>query len=91
MRVPIMAAGVFLTLGALLTGANYIGIAHARRTHVGFSCIPLLGGVLGCAGFLLLPGLRLFAFIPPLMDIGCVPMLLALLVHILRRKRERAG
>jgi hypothetical protein len=90
MRVPTIAAAVFLTLGVLLTGGNYIGIAQARRTQVGFSCIPILGGVLGCAGFLLLPRLRLFAFIPPLVDIGCVPMLLALLVHVLRRKPDGA-
>ena len=90
MRVPTIAAGMLLLLGALLTGGNYIGLVHARRTQVGFSCIPLLGGVLGCVGFLLLPRLRLFAFVPLLVDVGCLPMLLASLVHLLRRKPDEA-
>jgi len=86
-RLLTIAATVFLTLGTLLTGANYVGIARARRTQVGFSCVPILGGLLGCAGFLLLPKVRLLGFIPPLVDPGCVPMMLALLVHALRKKR----
>lgn len=80
-----IAAAVSLTLGILLTVGNYIGIVYAWRKHVGFSCIPILGGLFGCTGFLLLPRIRLFAFIPPLADPGCVLMLLALLVHILKK------
>jgi hypothetical protein len=59
---------VCLTLGILLTVGNYIGIVYAWRKHVEFSCIPILGGLFGCTGFLLLPRIRLFAFIPPLAD-----------------------
>ena len=92
MQMLTIAAGAFLTLAAVfIIGCNYIGIVHARRTRVGFSCVPIIGGVLGGAGFLLLPRLKLLAFIPPLVDIGCVPVLLALLVHILRRKPDSAG
>ena len=65
-----IAAAVFLSLGTLLTLGNYIGIVQARRAQVGFSCVPILGGSLGCAGFLLLPKVRLFAFIPPLVNAG---------------------
>jgi hypothetical protein len=83
-RVQTIAAGVLLTLGALLTVGNYIGIAHAKRARVGFSCIPIFGGLFGCVGFLLLSRMRYFAFIPLLVDPGCV-MVLALLVHILRK------
>jgi len=79
-----IAAAVFLTSSVLLTELNYVGIAQSRRKQVGFSCIPILGGLLGCAGFLLIPRVRFFAFIPPL-DPGCVPTLLALLVHVLRK------
>lgn len=84
MRVLTIAAAVFLTFGTLLTVGNYVGIAHARRTRVGFSCIPILGGLFGCVGFLLLPRIRLFAFIPLLVDPGCV-MMLAFLVRFLRK------
>ena len=89
MRLPTFAAAVFVTLGAILVVGNYVGIAHARRKHVGFSCIPILGGLLGGTGFLLLPRLKLFALIPPLVDIGCVPMLFALLVHLVRHVLRR--
>jgi len=94
MRLPTTAAAVFLTLGAILIVGNYVGIVQARRKHVGFSCIPVLGGLLGCAGFLSLPRLWPFGFIPQLVDIGCVPLLFAslhLLHHVLRRKREGSG
>ena len=82
MRLPTIAAAVFLTLGAVLIVGNYVGIAHARRKQVGFSCIPILGGLLGCIGLLLIPRVRLFAFLPLVADPGCLPMLLALVLFI---------
>ena len=85
MHVQTIAAVVLLSLSAFLIGGNYLGIAWARRTNAGFSCIPILGGLLGCAGFLLLPKIRLLAFIPPLVDPGCVLLVVALLVRILKK------
>ena len=84
MRVLTIAAAGFQTLGAVLTVGNYAGIAWARRNHVGFSCIPILGGLFGCIGFFLLPRMRLFAFIPLLVDPGCV-MMLVLLPRLFRK------
>lgn len=72
-------------LSAFLIGGNYLGIAWARLTNAGFSCIPILLGLLGCAGFLLLPKIRLLAFIPPLVDPSWVLLVFALLVHILKK------
>jgi hypothetical protein len=83
-RAATITAAVFLTLGALLTLGNYVGIAQAMRKRVGFSCIPILGGLFGCVGFLLLPGIRLFAFIPLLVDPGCL-MTLAALLRLLKK------
>jgi hypothetical protein len=77
-----MAAAALLTLGTLLTMGNYAGIAHARRTRVGFSCIPILGGLFGCIGLFLLPRMRPFALIPLLVDPGCVMMLAFMLVGL---------
>lgn len=85
MRAQTIAAVVFLGIGTLVTVGKYIGIAQARRTRVGYSCIPLLGGLFGCAGLLLIPKGRVFSFLPLLADIGCVPMMLALLVYVLKR------
>jgi hypothetical protein len=84
MRAETITAAVFLTLGVLLTLGNYVGIAQAMRKRAGFSCIPILGGLFGCVGFLLLPRIRLFAFIPLLGDPGNV-MTLAALVPLLRK------
>ena len=84
MHAVAITAAVFLTLGSLLTVGNYIGIAQARSKRAGFSCIPILGGLFGCVGFLLLPRMRLCAFIPFLIDPGCA-MILALLVRLLRK------
>ncbi len=86
MRLLTIAAVIFLGLSAFLVAGNWLGIAEARRTKVGFSCVPILGGLFGGVGFLLLPRLRLLALLPPVVDIGCVPMLVALLVHIVRSK-----
>jgi hypothetical protein len=83
-RAVTITAAVFPTLGTLLSVGNYLGIVRARRKHVGFSCIPILGGLFGCVGFLLLPRIRLFAFVPLVADPGCV-MVLALLVRLLRK------
>jgi hypothetical protein len=47
MHLPTIAAAVFLALGAILVVGNYVGIAHARRKHIGFSCIPILRGLVG--------------------------------------------
>jgi hypothetical protein len=82
--VATITIAVFLISGTLLTLGNYLGIVQAWRKHVGFSCIPILGGLFGCLGFLLLPRTRLFAFIPLLADPACV-MVLALLVRLLRK------
>src|SRR5579864_3373815 len=85
-RLLSIAAALFLFFGALLTGANYFGIAQACRTRVGFSCIPILGGLLGCAGFLMLLTVRTCAFITPFVEPGCLPTMLAVVVHIIRQK-----
>ena len=85
MRLMTILAALFLGLGALIAFGNYLGIVRARRTHVGFSCVPILGGLFGCVGlFLLLPRIRHFAFVPLLVDPGCLPLLFALLAHLLK-------
>lgn len=90
MRVQVVAAVVLLRLGGLLILGNWLEFSKARRTGLGFSCVPILGGLFGCIGFLLLPKLRVFAFIAPLADLGCVPMLVALALHLVRSIFDRS-
>lgn len=80
---------ILLGLGGLLTFGNYWGIAQARRTKTHFSCIPILGGLFGCVGMVLVAKVRWLAFIPPLADVGCMPMLLALAFFLLSGKHRQ--
>src|SRR5215469_6917256 len=75
-----IAAAVFLTLGAIHCGPLRWHCARSAQT----SRILVHSTSCGTVGmrFLLLPRLRLFGFIPQLVDIGSVPMLFALLVHV---------
>ena len=75
---------IFLGVGAALIGGNYFGIAKAQRARVGYSCLPILGGLSGCVGFLLIPRFRLLALLPVLVDPGCL-MLLVLLWYVVRK------
>jgi hypothetical protein len=88
MHVLTIAAVVLLGVGSLVTVGNWVGVAHAWWARVGFSCVPILGGLSACVGLLLIPRVRPFAFIPLLADFGCMPMVLALLVHVLRKHRD---
>ena len=83
MREQTIAAVTLLSLGALPILVNWMGFEKARRTGVGFSSVPILSGFFGCMGLLLLPSLRMFAFIPPLVDLGCLPTLAALVAKLL--------
>ena len=87
-----IAAAVLLGLGCFVTVGNWVGRAHALWTRVGYSCVPILGGLCACVGLPLIPRVKPFAFIPLLLDLGCVPMVLAgvlaLLVYGLRKLRD---
>lgn len=84
-----VVGAVLLGVGGLLTFGNYWGIAQARRTKTNFSCIPILGGVFGYVGLLLLTQSRWLAFIPLFADVGCMPMVLALAFFLLSGKHRQ--
>ena len=64
------------------------------REGVRFSCVPFVGGVAGAIGILMLPvaGLRWSFWLPLVIDIGAVPLALAVAGDRLRRIiRRREG
>jgi hypothetical protein len=69
--VPI---GLFVTI-ALLNVGMFLSTGFSGRYH---SMAPLLGGLLGVVGFLLIPRLRPYAWLPLLLDPGTSTFFVAL-------------
>jgi hypothetical protein len=66
-------------LGGVVIASNYgIALRFILRGRRG-SLVPILGGLLVCVGMLLYPGglTRPWAWVPLLLDIGCLPMMVA--------------
>lgn len=63
----------------------YLFRQHGRRG----SLVPIIGGVFGAAGCLIAPWpvLNSLWWFPPLIDLGCIPMLLALVGKIVIPRR----
>ena len=81
-----------LIAGAYVSGVNaYILLRYLRRSNAP-SWIPLIGGILGAIGLLILPtpSLRAAWWIPFFLDWGSVPGIThAVAWHLLRRNREK--
>lgn len=74
------------SLGGLIIVLNYgVALRYLLRRQEG-SLLPILGGLLACAGMLLYPSgmLRPWAWIPLILDIGCLPMVFAALWAVIR-------
>jgi hypothetical protein len=74
-----------------------VGILGARRGK-SFSLVPLIGGLAGMCGLLIIPypPARVYWWLPLLLDIGCLPLLAAASVSICislgqRTRRERGS
>ena len=78
--------GACIGLGGLLTLGNLLLILRWWVWKARFSLGPIMGGSLGMIGVLLLPlgELRPFWWVPPLLDIGCVPLLLCTGIDVVR-------
>lgn len=59
---------------------------HGQRS----SLLPIVGGVLGAVGCLVAPWtfLKAWWWLPPIVDIGCAPMLLAMIVESIMPNRN---
>lgn len=68
------AAGAgLLLLGGILAASNarLFWRAHVRKEQGAPSMIPIVGGLLGAAGAAIVPALKAWAWLPPLLDPGC--------------------
>jgi hypothetical protein len=65
------------------------GLFKKRKTHATLG--PLVGGIAGMIGILLLPieGVRSFCWVPLVVDMGCVPLFVAVLIDQVKKKFHR--
>ena len=61
------------------------GLFKKREKYESF--IPFLGGVMGMIGLLLLPvtGARIFFWLPLVVDLGCGPMLVSIIIEQIKK------
>lgn len=85
-------AGLLATACCLIVIGNAVAIVRFRRSGRRMSSVPLVGGIAGALAAVIapLPALRPWLWVPLVVDVGCVPMLLASLIGSVRRAK-RAG
>lgn len=77
-----LSASVLLASFALCAIGNVLGPIIARYQRQSFSVIPIIGGLAGAVGCAIAPWdwLRPWWWVAPLVDIGCVPSIVALVI-----------
>jgi hypothetical protein len=62
------------------------GLFKKRKSRE--SLVPFAGGLAGMIGMLVLPvdGVHSFCWIPPVVDLGCVPLFVAVIIDQVRKK-----
>ena len=77
-QIQLVFASVLLIAGSFIVVMNWFVVIHwfTRRKHS--SWIPLAGGILASIGIITLPyaPVRLFFWIPLIVDWGCIPGIL---------------
>lgn len=84
LSVPLLAVSVGIVFSNLWI--VFGGLFKKREKFQ--SLIPFVGGIVGTIGFLLLPmsQLRHIWWVPLIMDLGCGPMLVAIIIDQIRKR-----
>jgi hypothetical protein len=79
----LLAIGCIVIIGNWWVPIKYYVLKRRERS---ISCMPIVGGVLASFGLLLSPysWLHEFFWIPLVVDIGCLPMILAYILLLLK-------
>lgn len=74
---------VFLVCAA----GNGVGVIIGRVRNRSFSVVPFVGGVSGVLGCVIAPSkaVNRYWWIPPLVDLGCIPLLVVLAIYFARK------
>jgi hypothetical protein len=83
-------AGLLLAFGALgvVTNLGCLWTVYVFRKRRGVSLVPFVGGLCGAAGLLVCParGVAYYAWVPLVVDPGCLLLLACFAVFLWRRK-----
>lgn len=81
---------LLLISGVAIVGNAAIPIRY-WLTQKTCSMVPLAGGLCGALGLWIVPieGARFWWWVPPLVDLGCVPQIAILIPFLIRRRRRR--
>jgi hypothetical protein len=73
-------AGLLAGTWLLIAGGHVLSLIGAAIRKGSTSFIPVIGGVAGALSLLVcpLPGSSYWAWLPPILDLGCIPMLIAM-------------
>jgi hypothetical protein len=83
-------AGLLAAFWLLCAGGNLMSLIGAAMRKGSTSFILFIGGVVGALSFFIcpLPGTARWAWLPPLLDIGSIPVTLAMLYGFITRRRS---
>jgi hypothetical protein len=81
---------LLIMLFAFCAGGNaWLAVKYAMTRRQQGSMIPLVGGIAGCIGILVLPwGTNWLAVLPLLLDIGSLPNVIGAILLMYRKKHE---
>lgn len=86
--------GIFGLMWGLIAGSNWFSLVDAYRRGGATSLTLFLGGIFGAVAMLVcpLPGLKLWAWVPALLDPGSIPALVRMLraARVARRGRPES-
>jgi hypothetical protein len=86
----IIVAIILGVLGGLVIVANWVIAISASRSKRHMSMVPVVGAALAAVALLLVEGLRRWAWLPIVLDLGTLGMLAACVHSIARAARPRA-
>ena len=84
---------ILMSSGALFILANFLIVAKWYMFKRPSTTIPLIGGLFGMAGMLLLPN-RIFityCWLPLILDLGCLPLCSCVIIDRIKKRLRKSA
>jgi hypothetical protein len=93
MIISEVVSTVLIATFCLIAFANGYCLVRFLASRTGFSVVPFMGGILGCAGFLLSRSLALrhLWWLPLILDFGCLPSLVGWALVLTKKGLRRSS